>query len=67
MTTSELNLNDAQTRQFVAEFLDARLSGILGTDWTAAEYIARRKRDDELKQTGGLSAGEDDDQLEQET
>ena len=64
MTTSELNLDDPKTRQYVAEYLDGRLAGILGSDWTAAEYIARRRRDDERKQLGGLSAGDDDDILE---
>lgn len=65
MITDAINLDDPQTRQFVGEYLDARLSGILGSDWTASEYIARRKRDDERKQLGGLAAG-DDDLLKQE-
>ena len=67
MTSAEINLDDERTRKFAGEFLDARLAGILGTDWTPGEYIARRLRDEERKLIGGLSAGDDDDELEQDT
>jgi hypothetical protein len=61
MTSAEINLDDPQTREYVAEFLDARRDGVLGSDWTAAEYVARRQRDEERKQLGALCAGADDD------
>ena len=61
MTSAELNLDDAATRQFVAEYLDARVAGILGPDWSAAEYVARRQRDEQRKLIGGLFAEFDDD------
>ena len=56
MINHGINPDDSQTRQYVAEFLDARLAGVLGSDWNVHEYVARRKRDDERKRTGGLSA-----------
>jgi hypothetical protein len=64
MITGTFNLDDPKTRQYVAEFLDARLSGILGPDWTVLEYVTRRLHDDEQKEIGGLSADHDDSEQE---
>lgn len=64
MITGTINLDDPKIRPYVAEFLDARLSGILGPDWTVLEYVTRRLRDEEQKEIGGLSAGHDDSEQE---
>ena len=65
MTTQSINLDDQQTLDYVGEYLDGRLNGLL-RDWTVAEYVARRRLDDERQKIGGLSADADDDDSEQE-
>lgn len=66
MIQAAINLNDPAVLPFVAEYLDARLAGILGPDWSIGEYVRRRLQEEQLKQTGGLSAGGDDDFSEQD-
>ena len=65
MTTKELNLDDATTRQFIGEYLDARRDGLL-KDWTPSEYVRQRQRDAQQKLIGGLSADFNDDDFAKE-